>query len=73
MFQQIACDDNFERRAIAGKNSFGKSEVQRVEGADEFIHIRVTSGRLIRLSLDVLKLSVKSRDGKKRVFKARIE
>ncbi len=50
----------------------GRGEVQRLEGSGEFLHVRLSSGRLVRLSLDVLKLTLTGRDGKKRVFSATV-
>lgn len=53
--------------------TFGKCEVQRIEGAYEFAHVRLRNGRLVRLSLDVLKLSSAGREDGKRLFRARVE
>jgi predicted DNA-binding protein with PD1-like motif len=51
--------------------TFGRCEVARVE--DEFVHVRVKSGRLLRLSLDVIKLFPVGKEDGKRVFRVRVD
>lgn len=48
--------------------TFGRCEVQRIEGGNEFAHVRLKNGRLVRLSLDVVRVSLGGREGDKRVF-----
>jgi len=52
--------------------TFGRCEVQRIEGGNEFAHVRLKNGRLVRLSLDVVKVSPSGREGDRRVFKVRV-
>jgi predicted DNA-binding protein with PD1-like motif len=66
-------DDPLQLGDVIEHPKFGRAEVQRIEGADEYVHVRLSSGRLVRLSLDVLKLQVVRREGKKRVFRAYVE
>ena len=43
---------------------FGRCVVERVEGEQEFAHVRLRNARLVRLSLEVLRLRrVSSEDG----------
>jgi hypothetical protein len=46
--------------------------VQRLEG-DEFAHIRLKNGRLVRLSLDFVHLTYAGREGQQNVFRATLE
>ncbi len=52
--------------------AFGRCDVQRLEG-DEFVHIRLRNGRLVRLSLDVVRLTYAGRDGTRKIFNARVD
>jgi predicted DNA-binding protein with PD1-like motif len=52
--------------------TFGRCEVQRIEGGNEFAHVRLKNGRLVRLSLDVVRVSPGGREGDKRVFNVRV-
>ena len=52
--------------------TFGRCEIQRIEGGNEFAHVRLKNGRLVRLSLDVVKVSPGGREGDKRVFHVRV-
>lgn len=53
--------------------TFGRCEVQRIEGEYEFAHVRLQNGRLVRLSLDVLRLTAAGHEDRRRVFRARVE
>jgi predicted DNA-binding protein with PD1-like motif len=53
--------------------TFGRCEVQRIEGSYEFAHVRLKNGRLVRLSLDILKVAPAGTEGGHRVFRARID
>jgi uncharacterized protein len=66
-------EDNLGPGDIIVHPTFGRCEVQRIEGAYEFAHVRLKNGRLVRLSLDVLKLTPAGRDEKGRVFRARVD
>jgi predicted DNA-binding protein with PD1-like motif len=66
-------DDPVKLGDIIEHPKFGRGDVQRVEGADEYVHVRLASGRLVRLSLDVLKLTMVRREGKRRIFRAHVE
>jgi predicted DNA-binding protein with PD1-like motif len=66
-------DDPIKLGDIIEHPKFGRGDVQRLEGADEYVHVRIASGRLVRLSLDVLKLTMVRREGKRRVFRAHVE
>jgi len=50
---------------------FGRVTVERLEGEHEFAHVRLRNARLVRLSLEVLRLSVAS-DGPPRVLRASV-
>ncbi len=52
--------------------TFGRCEVQRIEGSYEYAHIRLKNNRLVRVSLDVLKVFPAGTEGTRRVFKARV-
>ncbi len=52
--------------------TFGRCEVQRIEGGYEFAHVRLRNGRLVRLSLDILKVAREGTENSHRVFRARI-
>lgn len=66
-------EDAVEAGDVIVHPTFGRCEVQRIEGAYEFAHVRLRNGRLVRLSLDVLKLSAAGREDNRRVFRARVE
>jgi hypothetical protein len=52
---------------------FGRCEVLRIEGAHEYARVRLVNGNMIRLSLEVLDLDLEKRDGKKRIFRAKLD
>jgi predicted DNA-binding protein with PD1-like motif len=52
---------------------FGRCVVERIEGDYEFVSARLRNQRLIRLSLDVLRLLPAGEDGGKRLFRAIID
>ena len=52
--------------------TFGRCEVERIEGSGEFAHVRLKNGRLVRLSLEVVKVSPTGNEGGRRVFKVRV-
>jgi len=52
--------------------AFGRCDVQRLEG-DEFAHIRLKNGRLVRLALDFVSLTFAGREGEQNVFRAKLE
>jgi len=66
-------DDSLEVGDVVLHPTFGRCEVQRIEGGYEFAHVRLKNGRLVRLSLDILKISRAGTEGGHRVFKARID
>ncbi|MDY0001123.1 MAG: DUF296 domain-containing protein [Polyangia bacterium] len=51
---------------------FGRCRVERVEGKDEFVHVRLRNRNLVRLSLDVITLELIGSEGGHQVFRARI-
>jgi predicted DNA-binding protein with PD1-like motif len=51
---------------------FGRCEVERIEGGNEFAHVRLRNGRVVRLSLDVLTLRKQGMENGQRVFAAQI-
>jgi predicted DNA-binding protein with PD1-like motif len=70
-------DDEEHRDSLAEGDilihpTFGRCEVERIEGSGEFVHVRLKNGRLVRLSLDVVKVSPSGREGDRRVFKVRV-
>jgi predicted DNA-binding protein with PD1-like motif len=52
--------------------TFGRCEVQRIEGGYEFAHVRLRNGRLVRLSLDVLQIVPAGTEAGHRLFRARV-
>ena len=66
-------DDMLEPGDIVIHPTFGRCEVQRLEGSYEFAHVLLKSGRLVRLSLDVLKVRLSGREGSRRVFQSRVD
>jgi hypothetical protein len=52
---------------------FGRCQVVRIEGADEFARVRLPNGNMVRLSLEVLDLTLDAKDGDRRVFRAKVE
>jgi hypothetical protein len=65
-------DDALQPGDVLVHPTFGRCEVQRIEGSYEFAHIRLRNGRLVRLSLDVIKVSPAGQEDGKRVFRARV-
>lgn len=53
--------------------SFGRVTVLRVEGEQEYAHIRLRNGRTVRLSLDVIALVPAGTANGQRVFSARVD
>ena len=52
---------------VINHSKFGRCDVERVEGDQEFAQVRLRNGRLVRLSLDVLQLKRDGmEDGKRR-------
>jgi hypothetical protein len=47
---------------------FRRCVVQRVEGNNEFVQVRLRNGRVVRLSLDVLRLTPQGTENGQRVF-----
>lgn len=52
--------------------TFGRAQVEKIEGEGEFAAVRLASGRLIRLSLDVLNLRLDGSEAGRRVFQANV-
>ncbi|MBI4511914.1 MAG: DUF296 domain-containing protein [Deltaproteobacteria bacterium] len=53
--------------------TFARCEVQRIEGEGEFAQVRLKNGRLVRLSLDILKLVLSGQEAGRRVFRAKLD
>lgn len=51
---------------------FGRCRVERVEGEEEYVHVRLRNRNLVRLSLDVITLELIGSEGGHQVFRARI-
>ena len=66
-------DDSLTPGDILQHPTFGRAEVMRIEGSYEFAHVRLKNGRLVRLSLDVLKVQPAGSEGGRRVWKARVD
>jgi uncharacterized protein len=66
-------DDALEPGDILIHPTFGRCEVQRIEGGYEFAQVRLKNGRLVRLSLDILRLVRSGAEGGHRVFRARVD
>ena len=70
-----AADDSdvaLEVGAVIIHPAFGRCEVQRLE-SDEFAHIRLKNGRLVRLSLDVVQLTYGGVENGRKVFRAKVD
>jgi predicted DNA-binding protein with PD1-like motif len=52
---------------------FGRCTVERIEGEHEFAAVRLETGRLVRLALDVLRLKLARQDGERRVLQVRVQ
>lgn len=66
-------DDALEPGDILIHPTFGRCEVQRIEGGYEFAQVRLKNGRLVRLSLDILRLVRDGVENSHRVFRARVD
>jgi uncharacterized protein len=66
-------DDALEPGDILIHPTFGRCEVQRIEGGYEFAQVRLKNARLVRLSLDILRLVRAGTEGGHRVFRARVD
>lgn len=66
-------DGTLEPGDILIHPTFGRCEVQRIEGSYEFAHVRIKNGRLVRLSLEILKVAPAGNEAGHRVFRARID
>jgi len=64
--------DSLEAGDIIMHPTFGRCEVQRIEGGGEFAQVRLRNGRLVRLALDVLQVVRAGTEGGHRVFRARV-
>ncbi len=51
---------------------FGRTTIMRIEGEQEFAHVRLRNGRVVRLSLDVMTLHPRGTEDGQRVFEARM-
>ena len=51
---------------------FRRCVVQRIEGNNEFVQVRLRNGRVVRLSLDIIELTPQGTENGQRVFSARI-
>jgi uncharacterized protein len=65
-------DDALQAGDILLHPTFGRCEVQRIEGSNEFAHVRLKNGRTVRLSLDVLRVTLSGDENGRRLFKARV-
>lgn len=63
-------DDTLRPGDVLMHQTFGRCEVQRIEGSYEFAHVRLKNGRLVRLSLDVLRVIPAGTEQGKRIFRA---
>jgi hypothetical protein len=52
---------------------FGRGTVERLEGEQEFAAVRLETGRLVRLALDVLRFKLVREEGGKRVLQVRVQ
>jgi hypothetical protein len=51
---------------------FRRCVVQRIEGNNEYVQVRLRNGRVVRLSLDIIELTPQGTENGQRVFAARI-
>ncbi len=64
-------DRNIKVGDVLEHNQFGRCEVQKTSGDEEFVTVRLRNNRLVRLSLDVLDLHFKGiEEGGRQVFTA---
>jgi len=66
-------EDSLEAGDVLIHPTFGRCDVQRIEGGYEFAQVRLKNGRLVRLSLDMLMLVRAGTEGGHRVFRARLD
>ncbi len=52
---------------------FGRCVVERLEGAEEYVHVRLRNRNVVRLSLDIVTLELIGAEAGQQVFRARIE
>jgi predicted DNA-binding protein with PD1-like motif len=52
---------------------FGRCTIERIEGEHEFAAVRVETGRLVRLALDVLRFRLAQEDQGRRVLQVRVQ
>ncbi len=52
---------------------FGRCTVMRIEGDQEFVHVRLRNGRIVRLSLEILTLQPQGTEDGQRIFEASID
>lgn len=70
---ESATSESLEPGDILIHPTFGRCEVQRIEGGGEFAHVRLKNSRLVRLSLDVLKIHAAGDENGRRVYRARVD
>lgn len=72
-------EDDFEDDAqlspgdIIEHPRFGRCIAERIEGDDEYVHVRLRNRNVVRLSLDVVTLELLGAEDGHQVFRARIE
>ncbi len=52
---------------------FGRCVVERIEGEQEFAAVRLETGRLVRLALDVLRFKLAREEGGRRILQVRVQ
>src|SRR5262249_8379654 len=52
---------------------FGRCTVERIEGEQEFAAVRLETGRLVRLALDVLRFKLAREEGGRRILQVRVQ
>jgi hypothetical protein len=52
---------------------FRRCVVQRGEGDNEFVQVRLRNGRVIRLSLEIIQLTPQGTENGQRIFEATID
>lgn len=63
---------DLEAGDIVEHPKFGRCRVERVEGEDEYVHVRLRNRNTVRLSLDVISLELIGSESGHQVFRARI-
>jgi hypothetical protein len=71
--EELEDDVELEAGDIIEHPKFGRCVVERLEGAEEYVHVRLRNRNVVRLSLDIVTLELIGAEAGQQVFRARIE